>query len=200
MPRSRRHFLQSALAAGAAVLAGRQAPAGQRGLDQFMVPMAPCKNAVPTPAVARVPFFKAGSPARASLVGPDTPGERLVLAGVVSGVSCGALVGARLDFWQADSKGQYDEAGFRFRGHQMSDAAGRYRLETVVPGPHGGRTRLLNVRIDARGKILTTQVFFPGEALNAKDPAYRPELEMKAATPAPGAGGRAATFDFLLDV
>lgn len=171
-----------------------------------MVPLAPCKDATVTPAVADAPSFKAGSPARTSLVEPGAPGTRLVLSGSVSGVTCGFIKGAKLDFWQADARGNYDQAGYRFRGHQVTDANGRYRLETIVPGPNGARTRLVNVRIDVAEKgSLTTQVFFPDEPTNARDHAFRAELVMKPALPAgsppnPGGAPRSATFDFLLNM
>src|SRR3712207_6926313 len=46
---------------------------------------------------------------------------------------CRPVAGALLDFWQADARGEYDNSGFRLRGHQFADSRGRYRLRTVVP-------------------------------------------------------------------
>src|SRR5262245_56939260 len=80
------------------------------------------------------PYFKPQSPLRASLLEPGMPGARIVVDGAVLGRDCKPIPRALLDFWQADAGGEYDNAGFRLRGHQFTDEAGRYRLETVVPG------------------------------------------------------------------
>jgi hypothetical protein len=183
---------------------GAAVAAGQRGLDSFMVPLAPCKDPIVTPAVPDAPFFRPGSPQRTVIAEPGAPGTKLVLSGMVSGVTCGFIKGAKLDFWQADAKGAYDLAGFRLRGHQLTNADGRYRLETVVPGPAGGRPRALNVRIDVEGKtLLTTQLFFPDEPQTRRDTGFRADLTMTFVTPGgrPYAAGepRTATFDFLLN-
>ncbi|MBV8772487.1 MAG: hypothetical protein JO166_09185 [Deltaproteobacteria bacterium] len=46
--------------------------------------------------------------------------------------SCVRQPGVILDFWQADADGEYDNSGFRLRGHQSTDDHGRYLLETMV--------------------------------------------------------------------
>ena len=103
-----------------------------------------------------------------------------------------------MDFWQADDAGQYDNRGFRLRGHQYTDAKGVYRLETIVPGLYPGRTRHLHVKVQAPAqRILTTQLYFPGEARNARDRIYDKDLLMAMAKP--GLGGD-ARFDFVLDL
>src|SRR5262249_59582752 len=56
------------------------------------------------------------------------------------GRDCRPLAGALLDFWQADDDGSYDNQGFRLRGHQFTDAQGRYLLSTIVPAAYAGRT------------------------------------------------------------
>ena len=83
------------------------------------------------------------------------------------------LPGAWLDFWQADGSGRYDNAGFGFRGHQTADAAGQYRLVTVMPGEYPGRTPHIHVKLRAPGgSTVTTQIFFPGNARNDSDPIF----------------------------
>ena len=70
---------------------------------------------------------------------------------------------------------------------------GRYRLETIVPGEYPGRTRHIHVKVQAPGgRILTTQLYFPGNPSNRRDGLYRPELEMKQAR------GVEAAFDFVV--
>ena len=61
-----------------------------------------------------------------------------------------------------------------------TDAQGRYRLETVVPGLYPGRTRHIHVKVQApNGPVLTTQLYFAGEARNAGDGIFRQELLMQ---------------------
>ena len=44
-------------------------------------------------------------------------------------------------------------------GHQFTDADGRYRLETVVPGLYPGRTRHIHVKVQAKGgPVLTKRI------------------------------------------
>ena len=62
------------------------------------------------------------------------------------------------------TRGNYDNVGFRLRGHQFTDAEGRYPLQTIVPGLYPGRTRHIHVKVQApNGPILTTQLYFPNE-------------------------------------
>jgi protocatechuate 3,4-dioxygenase beta subunit len=64
-----------------------------------------------------------------------------------------------LDFWQADVNGAYDNVGFRFRGHQFTNAQGAFALTTIVPGLYPGRTRHIHVKMQAPGRpVLTTQL------------------------------------------
>ena len=110
---------------------------------------------------------------------------------------CKQVTRALVDFWQADAGGNYDNAGFGFRGHQFTDAQGRYQLEAVVPGLYPGRTRHIHVKVQAPGgRILTTQLYFPGESRNASDGIYRKECEV---TMSDAADGKNATFAFVLN-
>jgi protocatechuate 3,4-dioxygenase beta subunit len=94
-------------------------------------------------------------------------------------------------------QGIYDHGGFRLRGHQYTDAQGRYRLSTIVPGVYTGRTRHIHVRVQpAGGRVLTTQLYFPGEKRNDSDGLFRGELLMSLDANASPQQGR---FHFLLD-
>jgi len=133
----------------------------------------------PTPSVTEGPFFKPRSPERASLIEPGMTGPRMSVSGIVFTQGCRPVPGALIDFWQASPEGHYDNVGFRLRGHQFTDADGRYRLETLVPGLYPGRTRHFHVKVQApHGRILTTQLFFPREARNQEDFIFRPDLLM----------------------
>lgn len=146
-----------------------------------------------TPRQTEGPFFTPNSPLRKSLL---EGGEkmRLIVTGTVLSAQCKPVPNALLDFWHSDEQGAYDNRGFRYRGHQHADAQGRYRLETIVPAQYPGRTRHIHVKVQAPGKrILTTQIYFPGDPGNARDFLYRPELEMKRT------GGGEASFDFVIE-
>ena len=112
---------------------------------------------------------------------------------------CRPVPRALLSFWQCDARGVYDNSGFRLRGHQLADAQGRWRLDTIVPGIYPGRTRHIHVKVQAPGRpVLTTQLYFPGEPRNRTDGIYDPELVVSGWRRV--TGGRAARFDFVLDL
>jgi len=130
-----------------------------------------------TPEQTEGPFFSSGSPQRGSLVESGTTGTPLVVTGLVVTTDCRPIAGAKLDFWQADNAGEYDNSGFRLRGHQFTDGSGRYRLETILPGLYPGRTRHVHVKAQAPGSsVLTTQLYFPGEQRNDADGIYDERL------------------------
>ncbi|HKS18686.1 MAG TPA: intradiol ring-cleavage dioxygenase [Bradyrhizobium sp.] len=142
------------------------------------------------------PFFKPSSPERVELLEDGMAGQPIELVGYVLTRDCKPLADAVLDFWQADDKGRYDNSGFRLRGHQFTDAEGRYRLRSVVPGAYVGRTRHIHVKVQPRGgRVLTTQLYFPGEPKNRSDGLFRKELLMRTAKNESWLTGR---FDFVL--
>src|SRR5262245_21759022 len=131
----RREFLEAALSLPALVLAGRHANAQSRTLS----PTPSCVGkGQATPSQTAGPFFKPRTPLRTSLVDAGMAGSRIVVVGSVLSTGCQPVPGALLDFWQADDRGEYDNAGYRLRGHQFADEQGRYRLETIVPGLYPG--------------------------------------------------------------
>ncbi len=151
----------------------------------------------PTPSQTEGPFYKANSPQRTSLVEQGMGGARIIVTGYVLTRGCRPIPRAWVDFWQADERGQYDNAGYRLRGHQFTDARGIYYLETIIPGRYPGRTPHIHVKVRAPdGPVLTTQVYFPGEPGNQADRIFNPALQV---TMRDGPGGRYATFDFVLD-
>jgi protocatechuate 3,4-dioxygenase beta subunit len=142
------------------------------------------------------PYFKPSSPERIELLEEGIAGQPIELVGFVLSRGCKPIAGALLDFWQADDKGRYDNSGFRLRGHQFADAEGRYRLRTIVPGLYPGRTRHIHVKVQpSGGRVLTTQLYFPGEAQNRSDGLFRKELLVRTAK---DAGWLAGRFDFVV--
>ena len=151
----------------------------------------------PTPRQTEGPYFTPNSPLRRSIVPAGAAGIRLTLTGRVLTTAGRPLTRALVDFWQADACGAYDNSGFRFRGHQFTDALGRYSLTTVVPGLYPGRTKHIHVKVQKRGgSILTTQLYFPGVAGNRSDRIFRSELLVRNWRKV--GGRRAARFDFVL--
>jgi len=151
----------------------------------------------PTPAQTEGPYFTPDSPRRASLLEAGMGGQRLVVAGTVLTTDCRPVQRALLDFWQADDAGEYDNQGYRLRGHQFSDADGAWRLETVLPGIYTGRTRHIHVKVQAPdGPVLTTQLYFPGEPENDRDGIFSPELLLSGVSGS--AGTRRGSFTFVL--
>ncbi|GGQ47524.1 carbohydrate-binding protein [Streptomyces mutabilis] len=202
---SRKTLLRAAVAAGAAVplpATGSIAlarDAARASTDRTLPPTPYCDDGDdPTPDQTEGPYFKPKSPLRTDLVTPGAPGTRLTVSGYVFGRNCVPLAGVLLDFWQADDAGAYDMAGYRFRGHQFTDATGAFTLRTIVPGLYPGRTRHLHVKAQAPGKpVLTTQLYFPGEPRNTTDALFDPALLMNVRDTG---GGKEGTFDFVLDV
>jgi protocatechuate 3,4-dioxygenase beta subunit len=177
----------------AATSAGTVAP----GAPTTLAATPECKDADDvTPAQTEGPYFKASSPERTN-IRAGASGTKLLLTGTVVTTDCKPVARALVDFWQTDAAGTYDNTGYNFRGHQFTDAQGRYQLEAVFPGLYPGRTRHIHVKVQpAGGRVLTTQLYFPGEARNASDGIYRKECEV-AMTDA--ADGKNATFTFVLN-
>jgi protocatechuate 3,4-dioxygenase beta subunit len=104
-------------------------------------------------------------------------GTKIVITGYVYTADCKPIANALLDFWQADANGNYDNSGYTLRGHQFTDANGRYQLTTVVPGLYAGRTEHIHVKVQApNGKMITTQLFFPGVSQNDSDSIFNQDL------------------------
>src|SRR6516225_4841696 len=142
------------------------------------------------------PYFKPSSPRRANLVEPDTKGRLVQINGQVLTRSCRPVERALVDLWHADERGEYDTAGYRYRGHLFTDREGRYRFRTILPALYPGRTRHYHVKVQAPERpVLTTQLYFPDEPANRRDGLFRRELMMQVAE---AAEGLAAHFDFIV--
>ena len=170
------------------------------GANQQLPPTPACGDADDvTPAQTEGPYFTPNSPERASLIEGGLAGTRFVLEGAVVTRGCQPVARALVDFWQCDNAGVYDNTGYRLRGHQFTDASGRYRLETILPGLYTGRTRHIHVKVQAPNRpVLTSQLYFPGEAANQRDGIYNADLVVQDYRDA--SGGKAARFDFVLNM
>ena len=175
---SRRQILASGAAAGLLL-------AADDALSQpLLSPTPACHDGdVPTRPEIEGPFFKPASPLRGDLREPGLAGRPVELSGYVLTRACRPVAGALVDLWHADDQGDYDNKGFRLRGHQFADAKGRYAFKTILPGLYPGRTRHFHVKIQAAAEspVLTTQLYFPGEPRNREDDFFHPELVMQVA-------------------
>jgi protocatechuate 3,4-dioxygenase beta subunit len=180
---SRRRFLRAVAVAAApvALVAGVQKLLG-RGTEMVELEPTPAvgEQLELTPQETAGPFFQPNSPLKADFRESGLTGVPCRVSGFVLDRRGRPMSGVLLDFWHADGDGQYDLKAFRCRGHQFSNANGHYALETVVPGLYPGRTRHYHVRLQvAHGPSLCTQLYFPGEARNASDSLFRPDLLLK---------------------
>jgi catechol 1,2-dioxygenase len=206
----RKLLLRTAAGAAGGLLAGPAAVFAQQ-----------CR---PTAPDVLGPFYRGGAPARAKLADVDEAGDVLVLSGTVYAPDCRTpLPGALLDVWQADSKGLYDigkpanlteRERFHLRGRLLTDAQGRYEIETIVPGSYpippglpgleqfAGRMRPAHIHFLVMHPMfgpLTTQLYFKGDPHLGEDPWAKPSLAIDLVSKA--AGGitrRQGTFDIVL--
>ena len=168
-------------------------------LSQELAPTPSCHDDnEPTVRETEGPFFKPRSPERSDLREPGAGGSPFELSGSVLTRSCRPLSGAVVDLWHADDKGEYDNIGFRYRGHVITGPDGAFRFRTIVPALYSGRTRHYHVKVQAPGsRLLTTQLYFPNEPANLRDGLYQRELLMRVADAGDGLAGR---FDFVLNI
>lgn len=178
----------------------------------------------PTAADVLGPFYRGGAPARAKLADAGEAGEPLLVSGTVYAPDCRTpLAGALLDVWQADSKGLYDidkpsnlaeREPLKLRGRLLTDAQGRYEIETIMPGrypiPPGlpgleqfaGRTRPAHIHIIVMHPMfgpLTTQLYFKGDPHLGNDPWAKPSLAIDLDAKATGGTTRRqGKFDIVL--
>lgn len=149
-----------------------------------------------TPAQTEGPYFTPGSPERSRLAADSPGGSPVTLGGLALDRRCGPLPGALIELWHCDETGAYDNAGYRLRGHVFADAEGRWSFDTIVPGLYPGRTRHYHLKAQPRGgRVLTTQLYFPGEPGNARDRIFDDRLLLRLGT---AGDRRVARFDLVL--
>ena len=126
------------------------------------------------------------------------------------------VAGARLVIWQANSFGRYAhpndsnpaplDPSFSGFAEVLSDRDGAYRVKTVKPGAYpvpSGHIRPPHIHLEVHGKFerLITQMYFPGEPLNARDPVLLSarHSDLLVTHPLPLQDGhRAFAFDIVL--
>jgi protocatechuate 3,4-dioxygenase beta subunit len=134
----------------------------------------------PTPSQTEGPYFTPNSPERWQFIEPGMKGIPILLIGLVLTQRCVPIAGALAELWHANDAGEYDNQGYRLRGHQFTDNTGLYRFSTIVPGLYGGRTRHFHLKFQAPNlPVLTTQFYFPNEPDNERDRLFNPDLLLK---------------------
>ncbi|MFN3855772.1 MAG: protocatechuate 3,4-dioxygenase [Phreatobacter sp.] len=147
-----------------------------------------------TPRQTRGPYYPLARPADSDMDLTQVAGrprraegEVIEVTGRVLGLRAGPLAGATVEIWQADAAGRYHhprdlsggaDPNFQGFGAVRTDAAGRWRFRTIRPRHYGSgsfaRTPHIHVRVLGAGRgELVTQMYFPGEAMNARDGLYR---------------------------
>ena len=114
-------------------------------------------------------------------------GDVIYVYGTVTDTEGKPVPDVLVDIWQADHQGIYAHSGdprsgerdpnLQANGHSVTDDAGRYCFKTIKPKWYGQetfmRTPHIHFRVNRRGyRELTTQMYFAGEELNAKDGLY----------------------------
>lgn len=148
-------------------------------------------------------------------------GRVVAIHGSVRGADGAPLAGALVHVWQANHHGRYahpDDANpapldphFQGYARLRTDAEGGFRVRTIVPGayPVGrgwSRPPHVHFKVAHEGhRELTTQMYFAGDPLNAKDrilnaldEAERAQLVVAFVDDA-GAGVLAGRFELRLD-
>lgn len=190
---TRRAFLTGILALPAfapAALHAQDAPPVQLSLTPS------CGEAELTIRQTEGPYFTPNSPLKRDFkpdVGSGTP---ITIAGYVLTEDCKPVQGAQIELWHCDDDGDYDNDGFKLRGHQFTDVEGRWWFETIVPGLYTGRTRHFHLKVQRpNGPVLTTQLYFPGEPGNGRDRIFDASLLLDIRQAEDGGYGR---YDFVI--
>ena len=103
------------------------------------------------------PFYEPGAPVRTSV------GSGYVLSGaVLAAEECKPIRKARIEFWLANSRGDYDDA---HRATVFASERGEYRFQSNVPVSYGGRPPHIHVRVTVPGygELVTQHYPEPGQ-------------------------------------
>lgn len=179
--------------------------------------------AVLTPRQTAGPFYPRQKPAdqdqdltRIAGRSGRAQGKVIELSGRVFRANGKPLQHGLVEIWQANALGRYahpgdpggagSDPGFQGFGKVRIGADGGYRFRTIKPADYdlgGGNRRAPHVHfllLDANGRELTTQMYFPGEALNANDWLYSRlgSDAMRQAATAKELDGIRYTFDIVV--
>jgi protocatechuate 3,4-dioxygenase beta subunit len=170
-------MMSAVLAGSGAIVPSRRAAAEaalQRTPDQILGPFYPLKELPQTADLTRVP----GRPGRAE-------GQVINVMGRVLNLAGQAVRDAKVEVWQANTRGRYTHPSDRnpapldpnFEGSAVltTDAEGRYRFKTIKPaaypaGPNRMRPAHIHFQVSGRQDKIVTQMYFEGDPYNDADP------------------------------
>lgn len=173
---SRRRFLQSSMAFGAAA---------------FATPGLFAAELARTSRMTEGPFFPDNLPLDTDndlLIITDaiTPavGEIAHVSGRLLSPAGEPIAGALVEIWQCDNNGAYLHSGtsnrdqrdgnFQGYGRFLTDRKGQYYFRTIKPVPYPGRTPHIHFAVSKKNaRLLTTQLFVKGHEGNARDGIFR---------------------------
>jgi protocatechuate 3,4-dioxygenase, beta subunit len=206
---SRRRFLQSSMAFGAAA---------------FTTPGLFAAELARTARMTEGPFYPDKLPL-------DTDNDLLIIndaitpaVGEISHVSGRLLspagepiANALVEIWQCDNNGAYLHSGtsnrdkqdsnFQGYGRFLTDRKGQYYFRTIKPVPYPGRTPHIHFAVSKKSdRLLTTQMFVKGHEQNSRDGIFQRLGEAGQKTvaveftkiPDSDLGELAASFDLVL--
>ena len=96
--------------------------------------------------------------------GARTGDDVIVRGVVVDAASCAPIVGARVEFWHTDAKGEYRK---RFRSAVLVPDTGKFKLRLAEPGAYEDVVPHLHLRISAPGRVTR---FFTVETVGTLEP------------------------------
>ena len=148
--------------------------------------------------------------------GNAAEGVPLTLTGGVVDILGQPMPDVLVEIWQADHQGRYRhpkapgtdrvDPGYAGFGATLTDGAGRYTFQTILPVPYTGRPPHIHARLHWKGReILTTQLYLAGQAqdrgtilsLMSRIWGDRQRLSMQ---PLASAAGRLqADFEFVVE-
>jgi catechol 1,2-dioxygenase len=132
----------------------KKSPPAQTGESHVAGELTNCR---PTQPDMLGPFYEPGAPVRTSV------GSGYVLSGaVLAADDCKPIPNARIEFWLANPRGDYDDA---HRATVLAGERGRYHFESNVPISYGGRPPHIHVRVTAPGfeELVTQHYPEPGQ-------------------------------------
>lgn len=117
------------------------------------------------------PFYTPNAPISYDgiMIPSDEVGTRLKLSGIIKNLDCTEVIpDTVLDLWHANDAGDYDNIGFSMRRKIVSNDAGFYSFETILPGKYlngsSYRPSHIHVKVTTPGfATFTTQLYFEGD-------------------------------------
>lgn len=175
------------------------------GVSTLVEDLATDRPAGATPNTLAGPFYREDAPdlPDSANLSRDGKGQVLAVAGRVTGLDGRGVTGARVEVWQANAEGRYEnqepdlQPEFNLRGRFRTDAEGRFAFRSVKPGgyrlPDDGpvgrlarhlgltleRPAHLHFRVTAPGfQPLTTHVFDRDDPAIGRDALFgvKPDL------------------------